>query len=112
MSITTRAIIEVLDAQNKITGYELENVYIDEPGIASGTVRRDEATADQVAALRQISADARVVETLALNKQIADERDAHAAEIVAKDANISELRAQIAALLLTEVGVEQVARTQ
>lgn len=80
MSKTPRAIIEILDAEQKITGYEIENFYIDEPGVASGAVQRDEATADEVAALRQIAADAAVVTIQALNAQLVAERAGRAAD--------------------------------
>lgn len=84
-------IIEVLDSQSKVTGYELDVTYIDDNGIFDPKTRLEQASADDVAALRKTSADAHVVETTALNAQIADMQ----ATISAKDDTIREKDAEI-----------------
>jgi hypothetical protein len=93
MSKTPRAIIDILDAEMKITGHEIENIYVDEPGIASGTIRRDLATAEEVDAIRGNSQAALTQSFADLNQQIADERTGASEALATKEQELRDERA-------------------
>jgi len=94
---TPRAIIEVLDSEGKVTGYEIENFYIyeaegpDDPmvRVAKPQVVRDPASQAEVDALRGTSSDGLTAENEALRaentrlQQVADDATARAEAAVA-----------------------------
>ena len=97
---TPRAIIEVLDSDGKITGYEIENIYTFSSNgtpeedemvkLFNAGPRRDEATEDEVAALRKQSAEGLTAGIKDAHDQIADLQTAAQAATAEAQTQIAE----------------------
>ena len=102
---TPRAIIDVLDAEGKITGHGIEYMVTadgPEARYVKPRMEREEASAQDVDAIRGTSAAAVTAAFQGLNQQIATERDTHAQEkarlleaIEAKDEELGPLKALV-----------------
>lgn len=113
---TPRAIIDILDTENKITGHEIEyHITAEGEGANHFTpkVEREEVTVEEVAKLRQHSDDTLTASNNALNAQVQEIREAKDAaeksceeQLAAKEAELNKLRDELVALTtkLTTIG--------
>ncbi len=101
---TPRAIIDILDADRKVTGHEIEYIMVYEPegpsdplaGMMPATIKREVATLEAVQALRDRANDTLVQAHANLNTQLASERTQHAEALAAKDAALADSNAALA----------------
>lgn len=101
---TPRAVIEILDAEGKVSGYEIENFYTfeleegDDPVMAktfTPRVIRDEATEEEVDALLGEASERMTDSLAALNAQIAEMQAVHAETVKHMQEVIDQVNADL-----------------